>query len=371
MVAAAYTHSEDGDQLCLAESAGVPRSLYGLRDSYPLTGGTPAADVHRSGQPLWLTPEDLGRCADARRLPNGDFSLAVLPLGDGGCLAAVSERAGGFDADDRECLRLLAGSVACPAPAAPALTGSTDSGEPADSSFSLAMDSGRITVDDEVLELFGIGPDEFDGKVETLLALTVPEDLPSLMSVVEPGHMSIGDRELEFRILQPSGGPRWLRLRGRLLPAEQGRPALLVGSVADASRMRAGVSDVTRVQRLAAALATAGTVREVGRAVVTALRKPLQADRIALAELEGDRLVVTVLDPPEPDSWPELWRSEWRSEWPDAPVRAMPTLASALSEGAPRSGPPGPRWSRRSRTSAPAVSPCCPWPRAAGWPASV
>ncbi|MEU2583814.1 SpoIIE family protein phosphatase [Streptomyces avermitilis] len=330
MVAAAYTHSEDGDQLCLAESVGVPRSLYGLRDSYPLTGGTPAADVHRSGQPRWLTPEDLGRCADARRLPNGDFFLAVLPLGGGGCLAAVSERAGGFDADDRECLQLLAEAVACPA-AAPGR--SADSGGPTDSSFTLAMDSGRIAVDDEVLELFGLGPDEFDGKVETLLALTVPEDLPSLMSVVEPGHMSIGDRELEFRILQPSGGPRWLRLRGRLVPAEQGRPALLVGSVADASRLRAGVSDVTRVQRLAAALATAGTVCEVGRAVVTALRGPLQADRIALAELEGDRLVVTVLDPPEPDSWPELWRSEWRSEWPDAPVRAMPTLASALSEG--------------------------------------
>ncbi len=93
------------------------------------------------------------------------------------------------------------------------------------------------------------------------------------------------------------------------------------------------VSDVTRIQRLAAALATAGTVRDVGRAVVSALRKPLRADRVALAELEGDRLVVTVLDPPEPEAWPELWRTEWRSEWPDAPVRAMPTLAAALSEG--------------------------------------
>jgi hypothetical protein len=106
-----------------------------------------------------------------------------------------------------------------------------------------------------------------------------------------------------------------------------------VGTVADASKLRSGGNEVARVQRLAAALATAGTVRDVSQAVVTALRRPLMADRIALAELEGDRLVVTVLDPPEPEAWPEVWRSEWRSEWPDAPVRTMPTLAAALREG--------------------------------------
>ncbi|MFF1448450.1 SpoIIE family protein phosphatase [Streptomyces sp. NPDC058274] len=327
-LAAVYAPGENGDELCLVESAGVPRTLYGMRDSYPASGGAPAAEVHRSGRPLWLTPEDLGRWADARRLPTQEFSLAVLPLSDGGSLVAVSEHEGGFDTDDRECLALLADAAASPA--------RTPAGEPdelAASAFSLAMDSGRVDVDDEMLDLFGIDHDEFDGKVETLLALTVPEDLPSLMSVVEADHMSIGDRELEFRILQPSGEPRWLRLRGRLLPGGDGRPARLVGTVADASKLRSGVNDVARVQRLAAALATAGTVRDVSHAVVAALRKPLQADRIALAELEGDRLVVTVLDPPEPGVWPELWRNEWRSEWPDAPVRTMPTLAAALREG--------------------------------------
>ncbi|WP_369230011.1 SpoIIE family protein phosphatase [Streptomyces sp. R21] len=327
-VAAVYSPGESGDVLYLAESAGVPRTLYGLRDSYDVSGGSPAADVYRSGEPVWLGPRELERCADSRRLPSPDFSLAVLPLREDGCLVAVSEHPEGFDAEDRQCLVLLAEAVVCPAPATAA-----GSGDLPASSFSLAMDTGHVDVDDEMLELFGLRPDEFDGKVETLLSRAVPEDLPSLMSVVEADHMSIGDRELEFRILQPSGEPKWLRLRGRLLPGGGGLPARLVGTVADASKLRSGVNDVARVQRLAAALATAGTVRDVGRAVVAALRRPLQADRIALAELEGDRLVVTVLDPPEPESWPEVWRSEWRSEWPDAPVRAMPTLAAALSEG--------------------------------------
>ncbi|MCX5007939.1 SpoIIE family protein phosphatase [Streptomyces sp. NBC_00638] len=335
-VAAVYSPNVSGDELHLAESAGVPRTLYGLRDSYPLSGGSPAAEVLRSGRPSWLGPEEVARCADARRLSSQDFSLAVLPLRDSGCLVAVSESPRGFGAEDRVCLGMLADAVVCPPLPLP-----DDAADLPASSFSLSMDTGHVEVDGEVLDLFGLSSTAFDGKVETLLSMTVPEDLPSLMSAVEPDHMSIGERELEFRILQPSGGHKWLRLRARLLPSGEGRPARLVGTVSDASKLRSGLNDVGRVQRLAAALATAGTVRDVGQAVVTALRKPLQADRVAVAELEGDRLVVTLLDPPEPESWPELWRSEWRSEWPDAPVRAMPTLAAALTEGRPAIWPAG------------------------------
>ncbi|MEV6177127.1 SpoIIE family protein phosphatase [Streptomyces sp. NPDC052016] len=337
-LAAVYTSSDDGDLLCLADTAGVPRTLYGLRESYAVDGQSPAADAHRGGRPVWLGPDDLADGADARRMPARDVHLAALPVHDGagGCLLAVSESPDGFDSDDRACLGLVAEAIALPAPAARA------EGEelPADT-FSLAMDTGRVEVGDEILELFGLRREEFDGRVESLLGLTVPEDLPSLMSVVEADHMSIGERELEFRVLRPAGPPRWLRLRGRLLPGGEGLPARLVGTVADASTLRSDVTDVARVQRLAAALATAGTVRDVSQAVVSSLRVPLRADRIALAELENERLVVTVLDPPEPEAWPELWRLEWRTEWPDAPVRAMPTLAAALREGRAQIWPAG------------------------------
>ncbi|MDO0938739.1 SpoIIE family protein phosphatase [Streptomyces sp. DG2A-72] len=336
--AAVYTPSGDGEALCLVESAGVPRTLYGLRDSYPVSGRSPLADAHRSGQAVWLGPRELAEGAESRRVPSREFFLAALPVrGDGGgALVALSDNPDGYDTDDRACLELIADAVVSPVPTPSAEGGELPSGE-----FSLAMDSGRVEVGDDILELFGLDPADFDGRVETLLGLTVPEDLPSLMSVVEADHMSIGERELEFRVLQPAGPPKWLRLRGRLVPGGEGRPARLVGTVADASKLRSDVTDVARVQRLAAALAIAGTVRDVGKAVVTALRGPLRADRIALAELEADRLVVTVLDPPEPESWPELWRTEWRTEWPDAPVRAMPTLAAALREGRAQIWPAG------------------------------
>ncbi|MEU0072811.1 SpoIIE family protein phosphatase [Streptomyces sp. NPDC006332] len=340
--AAVYATGEGGDPLCLVESVGLPRRLYGLRDSYPRAGRSPVAEALRAGRPVWLGPDELADCPESRRAGPREFFLAALPVrGDGGgaCLLAVSEEQAGFEPDERACLELIADAVSHPALAQPAEGVELPSG-----AFSLSMDSGRVEVGEEVLELFGFGAEdaeEFDGKVETLLRLTVPEDLPSLMSVVEADHMSIGDRELEFRVLQPSGPPKWLRLRGRLVPGGEGRPVRLVGTVSDASKLRSDVTDVARVQRLAAALAIAGTVRDVGQAVVSALRGPLRADRIALAELENDRLVVTVLDPPEQEAWPDLWRREWRSEWPDAPVRTMPTLAAALREGRAQIWPAG------------------------------
>ncbi|HEY8979734.1 MAG TPA: SpoIIE family protein phosphatase [Streptomyces sp.] len=321
--AAGYAPGEGG-LLCLVDSAGVPRTLFGLRETYPADGNSPVALAVRTGQPVRLGPAELAGCPESRRMAAGEVHLTALPAA-GGCLVAVAEHP--FDTEDRACLDLVADALTWPGPrtAPPEEVGGDG--------FALAMDTGRVEVGDRLLELFGLTRDRFDGRVETLLGLAVPEDLPTLMSFVEADHMSLGDRELEFRVIGPSGTPRWLRLRGRLAKAEAGRPVRLLGSIADAADLRPEATDVARVQRLASVLSTAGTVRDVSHAVVSALRGPLRADRIALAELEGERLVVTVLDPPYPESWPELWRLEWRGEWPDAPMRSLPTLAAVLREG--------------------------------------
>lgn len=366
-LAAVYAPGEDEDLLCLVESAGVPRTFYGLRDSYPRSGRSAVAGALRTGHARWLGPAELAARTESRRTSGRDFFLAALPThGDegGGCLLAVSERPGGFDSGDRECLELIADAVAFPA-----LPAATEDGElPADA-FSLAMDTGRVEVGDDILALFGLGPDEFDGKVETLLGLTVPEDLPSLMSVVEADHTALGDRDLEFRVLQPTGPPRWLRLRGRLLPGGEGLPARIVGTVADASTLRAEVTDVARVQRLAAALATAGTVRDVSHAVVTALR-----GRCAPTASPSPSWRTTVSSSPSstrPTPSPGRSCGAW-SGVPNGrtrPCARCPPSPPPCARAAPRSGPPAARWNRPSPMSAPAAWPSCRCPPGAGWSA--
>ncbi|MFJ4982310.1 SpoIIE family protein phosphatase [Streptomyces sp. NPDC088732] len=351
---AVYFPAEGGEELRLVASAGVPRTLYGLRDGYPADGPSPVATAVRRGRPVVATsgtPDPYGTAAEGEP-PDGaapfDVPLIALPVRSeergAGCLVAVTDDPAGFDAEDRQCLQLYAAAAACSPreapPPGPPETSEAQPGGPAHD-FDLAMDTGRIRVNDEVLTLFGLAPADFDGRVDTLLALTVPEDLPTVMSVVEPGHMATGERELEFRIRRPSGELRWLRLRGHVVFAQDGRPARLVGTVGDTSRLRTGVNDVGRIQQLATDLSNASTVQEVSQVVATALRGPLNADRIALAEVETDRLVVTVLDPADQSAWPDVWRSEWRTEWPDAPTRSMPTLATALREGRIAFCPPG------------------------------
>jgi anti-sigma regulatory factor (Ser/Thr protein kinase) len=200
-------------------------------------------------------------------------------------------------------------------------------------SFVITPDTGLIEADETLLELAGITPDDFDGKADTLLAHALPEDMHALMSVLEPSTQTVGRRELEFRVRCPTGEMRWLSLSCQVVAGLDGRPERVAGVVTATSVLRQSADDVSRIQWLTAALDDAVTVRDVSRVVVTALGEPLGADRVALAELQDDRLAVTVLDPPEPAAWPQWWRSEWRSEWPDAPVSALPTLQMALRDG--------------------------------------
>lgn len=352
--AAVYLLDEERKELRPAGMVGGPPERYGLAGRYGLDGGSPVTAAFRAGHPLW----PVAAYPELARL-----SLAVLPLGAGsgclGCLVVVDGDGDGdgrgFGAERRAVLEMYADHVAAWLEAAGAGTGDAAAASRAAAlgdlrvgSFTLQLSTGRIDADRCALELLDLVPAEFDEKVETLLAYTVPDDLPALMTVVNPDPTSYGrGRELEFRVRRPSGELRWLRLRARVLPGEDvdgggaGAAQRLLGVVADASSLRPGGDDVSRVQRLSAALATAVTVRDVGRAVVDALREPLGAARVALAELAGDRLALVGLDPAGPEGWPEDWRSGWSTEWPDTPARVLPTLEATLREGRASLWPPG------------------------------
>ncbi|WP_237322853.1 SpoIIE family protein phosphatase [Streptomyces sp. JJ36] len=350
---ALYVLHEDAEELRLAETTGQAGGRYGLSQRYSLSVRSPVTDAFRTGRALWLSPEEMAayRGSWTDRPPAG-MSLGVLPLGGEaerlGCLVVVDETEGGVDPDRRDFLELYADQIAAglEAEADRLAAGGTPRpllGHGPDAqltgAFTLEVSTGRIDADPRVLELVDIAPEEFDGRVESLLTHTVPEDLPALMSIVEPGQLATGSRLLEFRIRRGTGELRWLRLSCRVLVDGADGPERVLGVLDDASRLRPRADEVSRVQRLSAELANAVTVRDVGRVVVSALRDQRGVSRVALAELEADRLVVTVLDPPDPDAWPESWRSEWRSEWPDAPRAALPTLDAALRDGQPQIWP--------------------------------
>ncbi|MFB6612741.1 SpoIIE family protein phosphatase [Streptomyces sp. NPDC085524] len=365
-LAAVYVAADQGRELHLAELTGNLGVLYGLPAVLAVAGHSPAATAFRSGRPLWLAPEELAtfieddphhvptRVRDGGPESPARTSLGALPLGHGdqdlGCLIVAGEVPGGFGADERSLLELYADQVAAglqsvaarsAGRAAPQVHLGQSLVPDQGGAFILELSTGRMEAHAHVLELLGLPPERFDGQVETLLACAVPDDMPALMAIVEPDRLVADGQQLAFRIRRPNGELRWLGLRCRVEVDSGGTPQRVLGVVADAAYLRPSADEVSLVQRLSAALAGAASVREVSRLVVAALREPLGASRVAVGELEPDRLIVTALDPPEPDAWPEVWRSEWRSVWPDVPLGYLPTLQSALREGHMSLWPPG------------------------------
>lgn len=344
-VTAVYVPDERGDELRLIESAGGAVSRYGLPATWPLAVASPVTEAFRSGRPLWLgTPAEPAGAVRAESGPVDDppLPMGVLPLGDAdeplGCAVVVGDTPDAFGAEQRGFLERYAEAIADRLRAEPVRTSPDPLLEPALRSLRvgsavLVLDSGAVDADETALDLVGIAPEDFDGRADTLLARVLPEDLPALLSVVEPSGQTPGRRELDFRIRRPSGELSWLHMACRFPGGAGDRPERVLGLVSPASVRRQGTDDVARIQWLTAALDDATTVRDVGRVVVSALREPLSADRVALAELVDVRLAVIVLDPPEAAAWPELWRSQWRSEWPDAAVDSLPTLQAAMKEG--------------------------------------
>ncbi|MEV6399946.1 SpoIIE family protein phosphatase [Streptomyces sp. NPDC051907] len=361
-LAAVYVVADQGRELHLAELTGNRGVLYGLPAVLAVAGHSPAANAFRSGRPLWLASKELATFIEddphhvSTRVRDGGpnsparISLGALPLGHGdqelGCLIVAGEVEGGFSADDRSLLELYADQVAAglesvAGRAAPQVHLGQSLVPDQGGAFILELSTGRMEAHAHVLELLGLSPERFDGQVETLLACAVPDDMPALMAIVEPDRLAADGQQLAFRIRRPNGELRWLGLRCRVEVDSEGTPRRVLGVVADAAYLRPSADEVSLVQRLSAALAGATTIRDVSRLVVAALREPLGASRVAVGELEPERLVVTALDPPEPDAWPEGWRSEWRSVWPDVSLGDLPTVQSALREGHMSLWPPG------------------------------
>ncbi|MEU9314012.1 SpoIIE family protein phosphatase [Streptomyces sp. NPDC048256] len=326
-LAAVYAPEVGTRELQLVDTSGSVPSGPAPPERLPLSGDSPAARAFRTHHPLWLTAET---------------PLGALPLGIQGsrlgCLLVLGASPDGFEVEQRRFLERYADAVAALLPPGADPPIPTPLLGPAlrslrVGSFVLSPDTGLIEADDTLLELVGITPDDFDGKVDTLLAHALPEDMHALMSVLEPTTDAFGRRDLEFRVRGPTGEMRWLSLSCRAEPGAGDGPQQVLGVVTATPVLRRGGDDVSRIQWLTAALDDAATVRDVGRVVVAALREPLAADHVALAAVQDDRVMVTALDPPQPGAWPDVWRTEWRTEWPDAPLRALPTLQAALRDG--------------------------------------
>ncbi|HEX5452989.1 MAG TPA: GAF domain-containing protein [Stellaceae bacterium] len=94
-----------------------------------------------------------------------------------------------------------------------------------------------LEFDDNLKRLLGFAPDESVRVIEDFTARVHPDDLPALAAAV--GDCRNGaDFSMEYRVVLPDGGIRWVYDRARMERDAEGNPVYLVGACTDITKRR-------------------------------------------------------------------------------------------------------------------------------------
>jgi PAS domain S-box-containing protein len=98
---------------------------------------------------------------------------------------------------------------------------------------------------EQLCRLFGLKPEEFDGRNESFVSRVHPEDRPGLEAAIASARDQRLPHKHEFRINWPDGTIHWLSSRGLFFYDEAGKPVRMVGIVIDVTERR-GLEDLLR-----------------------------------------------------------------------------------------------------------------------------
>ncbi|MFF1569748.1 SpoIIE family protein phosphatase [Streptomyces sp. NPDC058293] len=224
--------------------------------------------------------------------------------------------------------------------------------------FEWDLSEGTFELDAAGLAVYDMGPDEYDGRPESLLSRVAPEEGARMgaaaMSAIHAGRSSYG---AYFRVRRRDGREQWTHLRGRILRDEHGTPQRVVGIVRDADQDRAQLAMTSPVQLAgwqrmttvlqgtADALSRAVTVADV-IAVLTGKGglELFGSDGLILGLVEGDALQLVALVGESTSELDELKLHRLDESLPlaEAVITQRPRFVTSLRELAdafPRLGP--------------------------------
>lgn len=93
--------------------------------------------------------------------------------------------------------------------------------------------SGKLTWSAETCRIFGLGPEEFDGRIHTFLTFVHPEDLEEVRSATALAIQNNETYSIDHRIVLRDGTLKWVHEQGKVTVDQEGRAIMLVGIVQD------------------------------------------------------------------------------------------------------------------------------------------
>ncbi|MEU6908986.1 SpoIIE family protein phosphatase [Streptomyces coeruleorubidus] len=104
--------------------------------------------------------------------------------------------------------------------------------------------TGDVVYDEATLTILGIDPETFDGRVDTVVGLVHPDDLPRVVAAVEQAIRQRSEYAAEYRLCRPDGTVVWVEAHAQVVLGEDGEPTRFVGTVWDTTQKRAALDSV-------------------------------------------------------------------------------------------------------------------------------
>jgi PAS domain S-box-containing protein len=122
--------------------------------------------------------------------------------------------------------------------------------------------TGEAYWSEEIPSIHGIPPEEFEGKLTTWIKTVHPDDVAQVQARVRDAlkNKNKEDYYIEFRVIDPDAGIRWVCSHGRVLVDSQGRPTRMIGMTTDITQRRLEEEALRRSEQLAAAGRLAATI---------------------------------------------------------------------------------------------------------------
>lgn len=100
------------------------------------------------------------------------------------------------------------------------------------------LQSGVIIWSDRHAALFGIRPEDFDGRYESFHKRVHPDDIGSVEEAVGRAREQHSDYSHDFRVIWPDGSLHWIAGRGRFLYDGQGKPTRMCGVIVEITALK-------------------------------------------------------------------------------------------------------------------------------------
>ena len=106
--------------------------------------------------------------------------------------------------------------------------------------------AGTIELSDELFRIHGIDPLDFDGRIQSRMALVHPADRDRLQARLQGALSGEGTFEEEYRVVRPEGSIRWVYERATLERDRHGKPIGLRGTSQDVTERRIATDSLAR-----------------------------------------------------------------------------------------------------------------------------